>query len=158
MWPEKITAIYDQARFSWLRKILSPEEVERAYIKRFEEGTLDLSTEKGLSDCRNISLYLVSVNGESLELGVWKLGHKWLTPFRLLKNKYVETVREGLRRWSDSCSPSYVVVVRHHNRNYEVSYQNVTEITIFRPPQGEISLLEWYGKQVKKIEQTLAVE
>jgi hypothetical protein len=159
MWPEKIQAIYSQPRFSWLSEIIHQSDVDRAWVKRFESATLDLSTKHEECGLRRKSLYLVAENGDLLQLSVLSFAKKVFLClgrfgriFCNTEDLWVETVRAGLKRWSNQHPPSYLILIRHANRGYIGGDEiNKTRLTIFRPPQGERSLLEWYKKQVEQI-------
>lgn len=158
MWPEKIAAIYDQ--FPWLELFFLPSEcVERAYVKRFDESTLDIKTSaKHVHHVDNVflrnvpnhetSIYLIegasaikTMVGQSVK--VLNFG---LFRYRLV-GYFNETVRQAIRRLPLDSKANYVVVITLALGHYKT-------VTVYKPPEKLVTLRQWYDEKATSISRT----
>ncbi len=166
MWPEKIAAIYEQ--FPWLEEVYRKQWVDRVYVKRFDERSLDLVTESQERDESSLfgiphyvdvpltSLWLVTFRGIPMRLGMRTVKKRSFIFFEYEATEYYsESVRHAVSNLGQGNDLVFLVLVQHGIPHYErESHDEVlTRMTIFKPPQGMSSLSEWYKRKTNDIEE-----
>ena len=124
MWPEKIAAIYLQ--FPGLEQAFARNNVDRAYVSRFEESTLDLSTlteeqpegEFGTALTFYVSIMFLDPRGQCIVLGQ----ETYLRCFLFWKyeavRRFDQTVRQAIQKLPAGSTASHVVLVYHNGSPY----------------------------------------
>jgi len=169
MWPEKIAAIYTQ--FPWLQGVYPQTEVDRTYVRRFDESTLNIRTDTFIGTPANsygsmaffkrqrrISAYLVDQVGASIAIGQKTVPRRYLLWRYIIGIEYFnETVRHAIQRLPQTSTATHVVLIKHGNQ-YADGDNKLTCLTVFKPPQNGITLWQWYTDQVTSIGRAVAEE
>ena len=157
MWPEKIDAIYGQ--FPWLEQFADKACLVRAYVKKFDDTTLELQKLSHETDSDYPDLYrkhdnriwFVNDSGTiTCDMGItiekrkeWVFWGKELIRERVGRN---ESVRSAVQKLDEKDSSTYLIL-------FEKSI-----LTIFKPPQKELTLKQWYDARVSAVQKQVAEE
>lgn len=151
MWPEKIDIIYLQ--FPWLWELYPKEKVGRAYVKRFNENTLDIVAWKIAQN--GVRGYLVGGSNYPWFKQIGKKTTSRRNVFSLfLKYRHVEyfnqSVRDAIQHLPEGSQEARLVVIQDEG--------NEIVLTIFKPPQNGVALKQWYIDKVAAINKEMLEE
>lgn len=157
IWPEKKEAIYQQ--FPWLERLVKINCPSRAYVKKFDETTLELNKlSRRLNpvfsdpyDEHTNLIWFVNDSGKiTRKLGVRvEKVKKWVFFGREIDVEFVgndESVRQAVQNFSEADDSSYMV------------YFEDNTLTIFKPPQKGLTIKQWYDARVLALKQKVAEE
>lgn len=169
MWPEKINAIYTQ--FPWLENIHPQAQCDRAYVRRVDEGTLDLYSSASVHNSREIfqpttftriiSIFLVDDSSLRFrEIGeLVTANDTWLGCILGLREvTYLKrTVRDAILAHLEPFMANHVVMLGHAQKNHYDDL-GLNQLTVFKPPQQGVTLWGWYKDKVSAINKAVAEE
>ena len=159
MWPEKVDIIYEQ--FGWLSRIYPKWKVDRAFVKRFDESSLDIvATRQFLGSDSDVSVFTVEVThrewGRGEPIGQ-EIKEKRKLSSLFVKHTYTryyeQSVREAIR-WSLGDSKENYLVQIHHR----ATDSGKTVLTVFKPPEKGKTLKQWYDARVALLDKEISEE